>query len=160
MTDAKAPAGTSTAVKSGVPDDGKQPYKLEEQVVHLIRRAHQRASELFQSVIGDAQITPTQYAALVKLSEATELSQNHLGRLTAMDPATTPGVIRRLQDRDLIVARSDPADRRRTLLSLSPAGRDLAARLVVNGPAVTDATLEPLSPAEREVFLALLKRLA
>jgi len=136
------------------------PYRLEEQVGHLLRRAHQRATSIFQTNIGDEQITPTQYAALVKLMDEGELSQNHLGRLTAMDPATTQGVTRRLLDRELIVARADPDDKRRTLLSLSPKGRELVDRLVKNGPVITDETLKPLSEAERKAFLALLARLA
>jgi DNA-binding MarR family transcriptional regulator len=134
-------------------------YKLEAQVGHLIRRAHQRASSIFQTTIGDPQITPTQYAALVKLHDVGELSQNHLGRLTAMDPATTQGVIRRLRERDLIAARPDPNDRRRTLLKLTPAGNALLARLIVNGPKVSELTLERLSPEEQRTFLALLQRL-
>jgi len=159
MTEVKAPRGTPNAAEAGATAAGAGTYKLEEQVGHLIRRVHQRASAIFQSVIGDEQITPTQYAALVKLYDLGELSQNHLGRLTAMDPATTQGVIRRLQDRALIAARNDETDRRRTLLSLSPAGVELIVRLMRNGPVVTDTTLEPLTMAERDTFLALLKRL-
>lgn len=134
-------------------------YVLEEQVGHLIRRAHQRATSIFLGTIGDANVTPTQYAALVKLYEAGELSQNHLGRLTAMDPATIQGVIRRLVHRKLIAHRPDKNDRRRRCLSLTPAGRDLVQRLMRNGPKVSQVTLGPLSPAEQQQFLALLKRL-
>jgi DNA-binding MarR family transcriptional regulator len=134
-------------------------YRLEVQAGHLLRRAHQRATSIFQELIGDAQITPTQFAALVKLHDHGGLSQNHLGRLTAMDPATIQGVTRRLQERALIVARPDPKDRRRTSLSLSPAGVELVDRLIGNGSKVTAAILAPLSPAEQETFLGLLKRL-
>lgn len=138
----------------------ERPYRLEEQVGHLLRRAHQRASAIFQAMIGDEQITPTQYAALVKLHDLGELSQNHLGRLTAMDPATTQGVMRRLLDRELIAARSDPDDKRRTLLSLSPKGRELIGRLMANGPLISDETLKPLNEQERKTLLALLARIS
>ncbi|MEL3892875.1 MarR family transcriptional regulator [Ferrovibrio sp. MS7] len=134
-------------------------YVLEEQVGHLIRRAHQRATAIFIGTIGDAQVTPTQYAALVKLYEAGELSQNHLGRLTAMDPATIQGVIRRLATRKLIAHRPDKSDKRRRYLSLTPAGRALVEGLVQNGPKVTQITLGPLSAAEQQQLLALLKRI-
>lgn len=156
-----------TTVKPGAP---KQPsnrssratepnYVLEDQVGHLIRRAIQRATILFQDVIGDPQITPTQFAALVKICDQGEISQNHLGRLTAMDRATIQGVIRRLQDRELIIGRDDPNDRRRTLLSLSPKGDALLARLIANGPRVSAAILAPLKPAEQKTFLELLRLL-
>lgn len=135
------------------------PYRLEDQVGHILRRAHQRATAIFQAAIGDPQITPTQFAALVKLFDEGEVSQNHLGRLTAMDPATIQGVIRRLADRDLIAARDDQNDRRRNLLRLTPAGVKLVEALIVNGPKVSEVTLEPLTPDERTTFLALLKKL-
>lgn len=134
-------------------------YVLEDQVGHLLRRAHQRHTALFLAMIGDSQVTTTQYAALVKLHEMGELSQNHLGRLTAMDPATIQGVIRRLTGRKLISHRPDKNDKRRRCLSLTPAGKDLVARLIGNGPKVSQATLDPLEPSEQRQFLALLKRL-
>ena len=79
-----------------------RPYRIEEQVGYLLRRAHQRASSIFQVTIGDPNITPTQYSSMVKLHEYTELSQNHLGRLVGMDKATMQGVVRRLKERRLV----------------------------------------------------------
>lgn len=147
------------ALERPADEAGLDGYVLEEQVGHLVRRAHQRATSIFLATIGDANVTPTQYAALVKLYEAGELSQNHLGRLTAMDPATIQGVIRRLAHRKLIAHRPDKNDRRRRCLSLTAMGRDLVQRLMRNGPKVTQVTLGPLSAAEQQQFLALLKRL-
>lgn len=134
-------------------------YRVEEQVGHLLRRAHQRATAIFLERIGADDITPTQFAALVKLRDEGALSQNHLGRLTAMDRATILGVIRRLSERGLIERAADPNDQRRTVLSLSPAGHRLVGRLARNGFKVSEAILEPLAPGERETFLALLRRL-
>ena len=134
-------------------------YRLEDQVGHLLRRAHQRASVLFLGHFGAARLTPTQFAALARLYDAGEVSQNRLGRLTAMDPATIQGVIRRLAERALIADRPDPRDRRRTLLRLTTAGRALVVGLLGAGFAVSDETLAPLSAAERETFLGLLRRL-
>src|SRR5258708_20722561 len=88
-------------------------YVLEEQIGHLLRRAHQRATALFLETMAELDLTPTQYAALVKIGDVEEISQNHLGRLTAMDPATSQGVIRRLEARGLITLRPDPNDRPR-----------------------------------------------
>jgi DNA-binding MarR family transcriptional regulator len=135
-------------------------YVLEEQVGHLLRRAHQRATAIFMAELGDAfDLTPTQYAALVKLYDSGEQSQNQLGRLAAMDPATIQGVIRRLERRRLIERTMDPADRRRTWLRLTEAGRTLAAAARTFGFRVSDRTLEPLGPDERTLFLSLLGRL-
>jgi DNA-binding MarR family transcriptional regulator len=140
-------------------DDEIDSYVLEAQVGHLLRKAHQRATSIFLETIGDPSITPTQFAALVRLYQHGEQPQTRLGRLTAMDPATILGVIRRLTERSLTRTRSDPRDRRRTLVGLTPAGRELARYLILNGPKVSAVTLEPLAPAEREEFLRLLARL-
>jgi DNA-binding MarR family transcriptional regulator len=136
-------------------------YVLEAQIGHLLRRAHQRATAIFLAELGEAHgVTPTQFAALVKLYDLGEQSQNELGRLTAMDPATIQGVIRRLAARRLIARSGDPADRRRARLILTPAGRALVERTVPLGLVVTDRTLAPLAPRERTRFLKLLNRLA
>jgi MarR family transcriptional regulator, lower aerobic nicotinate degradation pathway regulator len=134
-------------------------YHVEEQVGHLLRRAHQRATHVFMERIGADGLTPTKFAALVKLADLGEVSQNHLGRLTAMDPATSQGVIRRLEAQGLIERRADSGDKRRSMLRLTPAGRALVAATTPNAKAVTAATLEPLDPVERRQFLALLRKL-
>ena len=139
-------------------DDGG--YVLERQEGHLLRRAHQRHSAIFQENIGDEQLTPLQFAALVKLRDLDEVSQNQLGRLTAMDAATMQGVIKRLASRNLIDRRPDPDDRRRLILSLSPEGRALIERLLSNGSNITQKTLDPLSPTEQKSFIQLLTKLA
>jgi DNA-binding MarR family transcriptional regulator len=136
------------------------PYRLEDQVGHVLRRVYQRASAIFQAHIDDPNVTPTQFAALVKLHDEGQLSQNHLGRLTAMDRATIQGVIRRLVGRALIVAEADPGDKRRTLLRLTDAGEVLVGRLIQGGRAVSAATLEPLTAAERKALLGLLRKIS
>ena len=112
-------------------------YVLEDQVGHLLRRAHQRHTAIFQENIGDAQLTPLQFAALVKLSDVEIVSQNQLGRLTAMDAATMQGVIRRLLSRGLIERRPDPDDRRRLQLRLTDQGRSLVERCAQAGLTIT-----------------------
>ena len=135
-------------------------YQLEEQVGHLLRRAHQRATQIFIETFADSGLTPTQWAALARLSEEGGASQNHLGRLTAMDPATVQGVIQRLEKRGLIDREPDPDDRRRTRLKLTPEGLELVARRSATGARVSASTLAPLTEAEAATFLELLRKLA
>ena len=132
---------------------------LDEQAAHLLRRAHQRASAVFASLIGDSQLTPTQYFALVRLAEVGEISQNRLGRLAAMDPATVQGVTRRLMERGLIERKPDKTDRRRMLLRLTEEGRRLIAELSELAARTNQGILAPLSPSEQTLFLELLRRL-
>lgn len=139
--------------------EGLGGYRIEAQVGFLLRRAHQRHVALFQEAMARVDLTPTQFNALVRVVELGEVSQNQLGRLAAMDPATIQGVVRRLEDRGLLRRRADPGDRRATLLAPSEAGAALAAEAVTIGFQVTDATLSPLSAAERRTLVRLLGRM-
>jgi DNA-binding MarR family transcriptional regulator len=136
-----------------------RPYRIEEQIGYLLRRAHQRASAIFQVTIGDPNITPTQYSSMVKLHEYGELSQNLLGRLVGMDKATMQGVVRRLKERGLVDSRPDPGDARRTLLSLTTEGQRSVAKLLLNGPAVSREVLKPLSGPEQRQLHELLSKI-
>lgn len=134
-------------------------YRLEEQVGFLLRRAQQRHTAIFAARIGKNQLTPTQFATLAKIHDEGIVSQNKLGRLTAMDPATMQGVIARLLDRGFIARAPDPKDRRRALLRLTEAGRDAFRIAAPNGKSISKETLAPLDAKERAVFLRLLAKL-
>ena len=101
-------------------------YVLESQVGHLLRRANQRHTALFARRFMAFDLTPLQFAVLMKLREAGPLSQNLLGRQTAMDPNTVQGVILRLLRRRLIDRSSSPEDKRRKVLALTAEGSALA----------------------------------
>lgn len=132
---------------------------LSDQINHRLRRAHQRANAIFQDTIGDAYLTPTQWSVLVTLNRDGTLSQNQLGRLTYMDPATTQGVILRLMERRLVERRPDQRDRRRTCVSLTTEGQALVHRLAANAANAHSLTLAPLTAEEQAQLLALLARL-
>ena len=139
--------------------DGRETgYRLEDQVGFVLRQVQQRHGAIFAEAFGD-DLTPTQWAAVAKLAEAGECSQNRLGRLVAMDVATVKGVVDRLIRRGLAKTRADPADRRRVLVTLTPDGLAAFRGGAAKALAITEATLEPLSVAERNVLLDLLRRL-
>lgn len=140
-------------------DDEVAAYVLEHQAGHLLRRAHQRHATIFQEGMGEIQLTPTQYAALVKIRDTGQISQNQLGRLTAMDPATIQGVVQRLAARGLVDRTPDTQDRRLMQLRLTAKGRALVQTAVDRGIAITEATLAPLSESERPLFLSLLRKI-
>lgn len=156
-------SGSGLAVERGTNDtdsvlDG---YVVDDQVGLLIRRAHQRHAALFlEGMLAAADLTPTQFTALVKTVELGRVTQNHLGRLAAMDPATIQGVVRRLIARGLVRRRPDPMDRRTAVLTPTPEGLALAARAVACARRITEATLAPLDAEERQRLLALLRKIA
>ncbi|MBT6274402.1 MAG: MarR family transcriptional regulator [Chromatiales bacterium] len=140
-------------------DDGDEPYQLDDQVGHLLRRANQRHTALFAEHFAADGLTTLQFAALMKLAEWQSLSQNQLGRLTAMDPNTIQGVVKRLASRGLLERQPNPDDRRRITLILTEPGKRLCAELAPNGLEISRKTLDPLNAKEREQLLALLRRI-
>ena len=135
------------------------PYRLDDQVGFLLRRATQRHVSIFAGHM-DEEITPTRWAVLAKLHEQGPTSQNRLGRDTAMDAATIKGVVDRLLERGLIATGPDPSDGRRRVVGLTRAGRALVERSLELALAITRRTLDPLSPSEREALIGLLRKLA
>ena len=136
----------------------KPAYVLDEQIGFILRQVWQRHAMIFARDIG-INLTPTQWAALAKLQETGQCSQNQLGRLTAMDVATIKGVIDRLTARGLTETAPDPEDGRRLLVSLTRAGQQLAEKAAPNALAISRETLAPLDAREREVLMGLLGRL-
>ncbi len=134
------------------------PYVLDHQVGYLLRLASQRHAAIFQKHSLDG-LTPTQFSTLIRVSEAGPVSQNHLGRLAAMDVATIKGVVDRLRAKGLMASRPDTGDKRRSIITLTVAGQALIADLTALGRAITEETLEPLSEAERQTLVALLQKL-
>jgi MarR family transcriptional regulator, lower aerobic nicotinate degradation pathway regulator len=134
-------------------------YILDDQVGFIMRQAQQRHTNIFASLMIE-ELTPTQWAVLAKLKECGPCSQNLLGRHTAMDAATIKGVIDRLTKRGITTTASDPADGRRLLVALTPEGIAIWERAQPMAERITAATLEPLTAAERETFVTLLRRLA
>lgn len=133
-------------------------YVLEEQIGFILRQVWQRHAAIFARDIG-INLTPTQWAALVKLSVTGPCSQNQLGRLTAMDVATIKGVIDRLTARGLTETSADPTDGRRLLVRLTRLGQRTAEKAAPNAIAITQETLTPLDAKEREALIALLSKL-
>ena len=132
-------------------------YVLEEQIGYVLRRVSQRHIAIFAQSI--PQVTPVQLAVLARLAELGPLSQNRLGRETAMDAATIKGVVDRLARQGLVSTAPDPADRRRLTVTLTDAGAALFGQLAETALAISSRTLEPLSDEERALLMALLVRL-
>ena len=142
-----------------VGSDVLRSYKLTNQIGHLMRRALQRHTAIFANRMG-ADLTPTRFAALVMLFERGDLSQNELGRLTAMDIATIKGVVDRLQAKGLVTNRVDPNDGRRKIISLTQAGSKRLAEAIPKGIEITNETLEPLGRKEKNLLLKLMRKIS
>lgn len=134
------------------------PYRLDAQVGFLLRKANQRHLAVFNSLLPD--LTPTQFAVLAKLYQNGAMSQNALGRETAMDAATIKGVVERLVRRELLVTRRDEQDRRRTNIDLSEKGRQTFLASEPIAREITQKTLQPLAAEEQRLLLKLIEKIS
>ncbi|WP_353210400.1 MarR family transcriptional regulator [Rhodovarius sp.] len=135
------------------------PYRLDSSTGHLLRRALQRHQALFQESAAATGLTPPQFAALTKLAELRRVTQNRLGRLVAMDPATAQGVMKRLALRGLLRTEKDPMDRRTVVLSITQEGECLVQQARQAGQRANQALMQDLDAGEQAMLLALLRRI-
>jgi len=142
----------------GAPGSGSLAgYCLDHQVGFLLRRANQRHLAIFARAMPS--LTPRQFAALARLGERGPLSQNQLGRETAMDAATIKGVVVRLAERGLAETGAHPNDRRRVMISLTDIGARVFESQVQTATEITKETLAPLTADERSSFLRMLEKI-
>ncbi len=133
-------------------------YNLDQHVGFLLRKAAQRNSEIFSGLMFP-ELTPTRFAALAKLYEVGAISQNELGRRTAMDVATIKGVVGRLGNLGLVTICKDPNDRRKHLVQLTAAGEKMVKKAMETAFTVTEKTLQPLTNSEKRTLVNLIKKI-
>ena len=148
--------------QTGLDDPGASApdYVLGDQVGFLLRRAHQRASAIFQEVFEEKSLTPQQFSVLVRLYEVGEITQNKLGRLVDMDPASMQGVIHRLLQHGFVNRSQDPLHKRRLKVHLTVAGREMVLDCFSLGREVSRQTLQSLDAGDRKTLLRLLKKIS
>jgi DNA-binding MarR family transcriptional regulator len=147
------------SIEGAGPAERAASYVLESQVGFLLRCAHQHATEVFNAVMGRFSVTPTQFAALAKIDDLGSVSQNQLGRLAHMDPATISGVVGRLIARGFVRQATDIKDARLVMLTLTPTGQAAVRAMKSVAAEVSRRTLEPLNAGEATVLLKALAKL-
>jgi DNA-binding MarR family transcriptional regulator len=138
---------------------GSADLPLAQQIGFLIRKLYQKNQVIWNELCLDDQITSPQASVLFTLSREGPCSLTELGRATAMDPATTRGVVDRLHKRKMITLQDDETDRRKVILHLDEAGRLFVERMHPVIPSIADATLSPLNVAEQVALHYLLIKL-
>lgn len=138
----------------------KTGYDLDVHPAHVVRRAHQRATLCFQQVMAGEDLSPTQFAALATVLKHGEVSQNHLGRMTAMDPSTISLVVRKLLKQGLIKRSPSQTDQRLAIIALTDEGTRYTLDRLERSVEVGQKLLSPLTAAEQATLLRLLQRIS
>ncbi|PAU75175.1 MarR family winged helix-turn-helix transcriptional regulator [Halomonas salipaludis] len=137
----------------------EQGYDFSQQVGHLLRKAYQRHTAIFQRHSYDKQLTAIQFVTLCTVMERGASSLTEIVNATAIDPATIRGVIKRLKAREWITLTTDPGDQRKVMVVITEAGETLVENMVPIAKQISDQTMSNLNPAERIALLHLLEKM-
>lgn len=103
-------------------------------------------------------LRPRHMIALRLIGQGGPLTQHAVGLALSLDPSNVVGLLNELEERGLITRRRDPADRRRHIVELSPAGSGELTQAYSQLSAVEDELFKGLTANERVTLYGLLSR--
>ena len=133
---------------------------LREMVGFNLRRAYNRAAQLFTKAFEDLDLAPIQFAALEFISKNPGTCQKDIALHIGTTPPALVGPLERLERRGWIVRSKGTTDRRRARVHLAPSGERRMHEVEERIHAVDHALVAQLSKRERERLLQLLQKLA
>jgi DNA-binding MarR family transcriptional regulator len=138
----------------------RPPRELVESTSFLLKRLgfelKSRAVEAFEAV-GESHY---RHAVLAVLEESARETQATIADALGYDRSWLVGLLDELEADGLIERRRDPADRRRHLVSLKPAGKKKLAELRAISKRVEDEFFAALAPEQKKTLHELLLSLA
>lgn len=140
------------------PADDAKPAMLTQKPSWLVSEVSRVAHRLLTGKLATAGSRGYHYRLLAALQEFGPASQAKLGRRTGMDRSDVVAAVNELVGRGLADRSPDPADGRRNIITITPAGTAHLRRLEELLDDVQDELLAPLSPAERQQLIHLLTR--
>lgn len=146
-------------------DPATEPWELDsidlrEVPGHLLRRAQQRAVELYWAAVGEDGLRPPQFAVLLTIYQNPGLNQTELVQRTGIDRSTVADMISRLSKREMIRRARTETDQRANRLWITDDGVCALNRTAAAAQAAQDDIMAPIPAEHRRQFLDLLKRLA
>ena len=136
------------------------PKELLTSASFLLKRVGVAIKERMIEAYAEAGLSGYHHAVLALLHEEPRETQAMIADALSYDPSHLVGVLDELEEKGLIERRRDPSDRRRHLVSLTPAGEEALARVRAVSKRVDDEFFKPLDASERKTLKALLARLA
>jgi DNA-binding MarR family transcriptional regulator len=151
--DSKGPAGAAASAEADVLQlDRYLPYRLSVLTLAVSRTLARLYSERFG-------LTVPEWRAMAVLGHEQPLSANDICARTNMDKVQVSRAIARLFKAGLVIRHTDPGDRRRAVLWLSPRGLAAYGEIVPKARALEEELLKVLTSKERAQFDRLLDKL-
>ena len=119
-------------------------------------------NRFYRRLLGEALskgLSPGQPKVLELLRYKDECTQTEISHALDLDKSTVTGILSRMEDAGLIVIRRDIRDRRRTLISLSDAGRAASDEMEEVFKRTDALAWGKISEEKRREFIKLLKEI-
>jgi DNA-binding MarR family transcriptional regulator len=136
------------------------PEELISSTSFLLKRLGFAAKDKAMEAYERSGLHPYHHAVLAVLDEGSRETQGAIADALGYDRGQLVGLLDELEDRGLVERRRDPADRRRHIVRLTPAGKRALAKLRALARQLDDDFLASLDEDERARLHALLLRLA
>jgi len=136
------------------------PEELISSTSFLLKRLGFAAKDKAMEAYERSGLHPYHHAVLAVLDEGSRETQGAIADALGYDRGQLVGLLDELEDRGLVERRRDPADRRRHIVRLTPAGKRALAKLRALARQFDDEFLASLDENERAQLHALLLRLA
>ncbi len=150
-------AGTQISAPEAAPGP---PKELLSSSVFLLKRLGFAAKDRSHAAFEGSGLSAFHYAVLALLEEDPRETQAQIADALGYDRSLIVRLLDELEERELVIRKRDPEDRRRHVVKLTSAGRSMLVELRAIVQRLEDEYLAPLSGAERESLHALLTRLA
>ncbi|MGW0769370.1 MarR family winged helix-turn-helix transcriptional regulator [Streptomyces sp. NPDC002676] len=108
-------------------------------------------------VLESLSLAPRHLSLLACLLFDGPMTVNELAAHLEVAPTTVSLMVGDLSGKGILDRREDPSDRRRRIVAISPAQHDAIAAWLAPGAAAWRRALEPLTPAERRLFVDTLR---
>jgi MarR family transcriptional regulator, lower aerobic nicotinate degradation pathway regulator len=150
------PTTTDPVLKPSV----KAPYELRCSPVFLLKRLGMMAKERTMEAYDAISASPYHYSVLAVLEEGARDTQAKIADALGYDRSWLVGLLDELEEAGFIDRKRDPEDRRRHLVSLTPAGKKRLAELRAISQRVENELLAALDLEQRAQLHELLLKLA
>jgi len=127
---------------------------------YLLGQANHTLFKEFDAQVREAGVGSLEWRVLAVLHGESPMAVGRLAHEVLSQQPTVTKLLQRMVAQDWVALHGDPADQRRTLVSITPAGRKTVAPLLRRARAHEDAMLADLSAAEVERLKSQLRRLA
>lgn len=147
------------AAASAPADVGPDARFIDDYLAYLLSQASRRVSGDFHAEVEADGLSVTEWRILAGLSGVRHESIGALSEITLTKQPTLSKIILRMEGQGLVARSGTAADRRQTLVSLTPLGRAMAARYVQRARQHQDRVLQPLGTRNARTLIRVLRQL-